>query len=106
MLLFGTPEEIIKSERTQGTHAYQLLKNESKSLSGAQLYATYHSNKVESTGITHRCVVQCMVRTGAPLPPERIRQIEAENVRILSDLIEIQKKYREKLAEASWAQND
>jgi hypothetical protein len=97
MLLFGTPEEIIKSERTQGTHAYQLLKNESKSLSGAQLYATYHSNKVESPGLTHRCVVQCI---------ERIRQIEAENVRILSDLIEIQKKYREKLAEASWAQND
>jgi len=107
--VFGRPR---KSKKLKGKgqkkmypmHSYQLLPPKDGQAFRAFLYVTYRKGKVRYIGINHRVVWKNRVRylTGSPGEIQQQRAIEAENVRVLADLIEIQKKFEDKLKDASW----
>ena len=107
--VYGVPNEtrepgIKGSAYMYPMHTYQLLAPKQRQEFRAFLYVTYKDDKVEYIGIKHYCVAKNRA-IYLQDSPEQIRQqqeIDDENVRVLADLIEIQKKYENKLKDAPW----
>lgn len=107
--VFGTPKEI-KELRGKGSkahypmHTYQLLPPRDGLPFRAFLYVTYRDGKVRRAGINHVCAIKG--RVGYEIgSPERLREqkeIEAENVNVLAELIEIREKREGRLRGAAW----
>jgi hypothetical protein len=108
--IFGVPEEI--KERPSGgiilfnfpLHIYQLLEPEQNQEFRAFLYVNYKDDKVAFSSINHYCVAKNRViyPEGSPAQIKEQKAIDGENRLVLEDLIEIQKKYENKLKNASW----
>jgi hypothetical protein len=107
--VFGVPKEI-KGPPTKGStvdypmHTYQLLSPEKGQEFRAFLYVTYKDDNVTYIGINHYCVAKGrpLYRSGSTENIRQQKEIEGENIQVLDDLIEIKKKYENKLKNASW----
>jgi hypothetical protein len=108
--IFGVPEEI--KERPSGgiilfnfpLHIYQLIEPEQNQEFRAFLYVNYKDDKVAFSSINHYCVAKnrAIYPEGSPSQIKEQKAIDGENRLVLEDLIEIQKKYENKLKNASW----
>jgi hypothetical protein len=109
--VFGVPEEIKElpkggkgSPTDYPMHIYQLLTPKQNQEFRAFLHVTYEDEKVKYIGINHICVSKGRPTylQGSPQQIKQQQMIEMENVQVLEDLNEIQKKYENKLKDASW----
>ena len=102
--VFG--QATVVQKRTKGgryvspVHIYQLLSPERGQDSRAILFVTYKEGKAHFVDINHMCVTK-----GRPIfadPKKFTAEREAENRLVLFDLLEIKKKYEDKLKDAVW----
>jgi hypothetical protein len=99
--VFGAPEETKELNGKGSTamypmHSYQLIPPKQGQQFRAFLYVTYRNDKVHFAGINHMCVVKG--RYKEPEPDE----LDREHRFVLTDLLEIKKKYEHKLKDATW----
>ena len=94
--------DVIEESKDKGSyiyplHIYDLLPSIDGEVPWAFMYVSYTNDKIVAIGINHYCVVK-----GRTLYDGEA--IEKENVQVLKDLIDIKKKFKNKLNKASWNQ--